>query len=139
MKIAVSAMGNKLEDMIDPRFGRCAYFIIVNIENKKIKNFEALKNQGVDAMGGAGIQAAQLIAGKDVGIVISGNIGPNAFGILSQTGIKVVTGVGGISVKDGVERYLKDELKETSTPTTVLGPGRGTGRGLGRRKWQAAG
>ena len=139
MKIAVSAMGNNLDAMIDPRFGRCAYFIIVNIENKEIKNFEALKNQGVNATGGAGIQAAQLVASKDVKVIISGNIGPNAFGILSQTRIKVVTGVGGISVKDSVERYLKGELKETSTPTTVLGPGRGTGRGLGRRKWQTAG
>ena len=135
MKIIVSSMGDKLDAMVDPRFGRCAYFIIANVEENKIKSFEAMQNQGVNAMGGAGIQAAQLVANKGAEVVISGNMGPNAFGVLSKTGIKIVTGVGGISVKESIERYLKGELKETSVPTTTgFGPGRG--RGQGRRRWQ---
>lgn len=137
MKIAVSSMGDKVDAMVDPRFGRCAYFMIVNIEDNKIKDSETIKNPGVTAMGGAGIQAAQIIANKGVEALISGNIGPNAFNVLSGTGIKIVTGVGGISVKEAVERYLKGELKETKTPTASgFGPGRGMGRGLGKRRWQ---
>ncbi len=142
MKIVVSSTGDSLGSMVDPRFGRCAYFIIADIEENKIKNFEALENQAVNAMGGAGIQAAQLVANKGVNIVISGNMGPNAFGVLSQTEIKIVTGVGGISVKEAIERYLNGELKETKEPTSVgigggagggLGRGMGLGRGRGRR------
>ena len=137
MKVAVSSMGDKLDAMVDPRFGRCAYFMVVNVENNEIKDFEAIKNPGVTAMGGAGIQAAQIIANKEVEALISGNIGPNAFNVLSGTGIKIVTGVGGISVKEAAERYLKGELKETSTPTTSsFGPGRGMRRGQGRPRWQ---
>ncbi|MBW2001843.1 MAG: NifB/NifX family molybdenum-iron cluster-binding protein, partial [Deltaproteobacteria bacterium] len=32
MKIAVSSTGTDLNSEIDPRFGRCAYFIIVNTD-----------------------------------------------------------------------------------------------------------
>jgi len=142
MKIAVSAMGNTLDSMVDPRFGRCAYFIIVDAEGDEIKNFEAIQNQGVNAMGGAGIQAAQLVANKGVEVVISGNMGPNSFGVLSQTKIKVITGIGGISVKDAVEKYIKGELKETSAPSTPgFGPrgGAGMGGGMGRGRGQGRG
>jgi predicted Fe-Mo cluster-binding NifX family protein len=141
MKIAVSAIGNTLESMVDPRFGRCAYFIIVDVEGNEIKNFEAVQNQGVTAMGGAGIQAAQLVANKGTEVVISGNMGPNAFGVLSQTGIKIVTGIGGITVKEVVERYLKGELKETKEPTSsgIGGRGMGLGRGTGGGRGQTGG
>jgi predicted Fe-Mo cluster-binding NifX family protein len=35
MKIAVSAAGNTLDSLVDPRFGRCAYFIIADVEEMK--------------------------------------------------------------------------------------------------------
>ncbi len=133
MKIAVSAMGDNLDAIVDARFGRCPYFLIVEIERDKIKGDEVIKNPGVTAMGGAGIQAAQIVASKKVKAVVTGNMGPNAFGVLSQAGIKVITGVVGISVKDAVQKYMKGELKDTTAPTASgFGLGRGTGRGMGR-------
>lgn len=116
MKIAVSATEGSLDANVDPRFGRCAYFIIVETEDKEIKSHEVVSNEAVQAMRGAGIQAAQTVANKGAEVVITGNIGPNAFNLLSQTGIKVITGVSG-SVKEAVEKYLKGELKETSGPS----------------------
>ena len=113
MKIAVSASGDSLDGNVDPRFGRCSYFIIVETEDNKIKSHEVVSNQAVQAMRGAGIQAAQTVANKGAKVVITGNIGPNAFNVLSQTGIKVVTGVSG-KVKEAVEKYLKGKLKETT-------------------------
>lgn len=129
MKIAVSASADNMDATVDPRFGRCAYFIIVETERNEIKDHEILKNTGVQAMRGAGITAAQIVANKGVEAVITGNVGPNAFGVLSQSGIKIFTGVVGISVKAAVEKYLKGELEETTVPT---GPGFGPGRGMGR-------
>jgi len=127
MKIAVSATEGSLDANVDPRFGRCAYFIIVEIEGNEIKNHEVVSNQATEATRGAGIQAAQTIANKGAEIVITGNIGPNAFNVLNQTGIKIVTGVSG-KVKEAVKKYLKGKLKETTQPTSEFGPDIGRGR-----------
>jgi len=131
MKIAVSASGDSLDANVDPRFGRCSYFIIVETEGNEIKGHEVVSNEAVQAMRGAGIQAAQTVANKGAKVVLTGNIGPNAYNVLSQTGIKIITGVTG-KVKEAVEKYLKGELKETTKPTFGFGPGMGRGFGRGR-------
>jgi predicted Fe-Mo cluster-binding NifX family protein len=133
MRICVSAVANSLDAQIDPRFGRCPYFVIVDSENMK---FEAIPNVASGAMGGAGIQAAQIIAGKGVKVLITGNVGPNAFQALSAAGVKIVTGAFG-TVKEIVEKYKKGELGETGAPTVEghFGMGMGRGRGRGRREW----
>jgi len=132
MKIAVSATHRSLEADVDPRFGRCLCFIIVETEGNEIKSHEVVSNEAVQAMRGAGIQAAQTVANKGAEVVITGNIGPNAFNVLSQAGIKIVTGVSG-KVNEAVKKYLKGELKEITKPTFGFGPD--MGRGLGRGRW----
>lgn len=132
MKIAVSAMAGNLDAQVDPRFGRCEYFVIAEIEGKKVKGHKSIKNTGVEASRGAGITAAQIVANEGVEAVITGNIGPNAFNVLSQTGIKIYTGVTDVTVKSAIEKYLKGELKETGAATgPIFGGGRGTGPGMG--------
>ena len=129
MKVAVSATGENLDAQIDPRFGRCQYFIIVDVDSMK---YEAVQNESAMASGGAGIQAAQSVAGMGVEAVITGNVGPNAFQTLSASGIKIITGASGI-VKDAIGRYKSGELKETPSPTVGghFGMGKGGGRGGG--------
>jgi len=127
MKIAVASTGQELDSNVDSRFGRCPYFVIVYVEKNEIKDHESIKNVAVNAIGGAGIQAAQTVANKGVNIIITGNIGPNAFNVLHNVGIKIITGVMGITVKDAVERYLKGEFKET-TSRPIFGFGRRRGK-----------
>ena len=129
MKICVSAVANSLDAQLDPRFGRCPYFVIVDDETMR---FEAVPNVASGVMGGAGIQAAQTIAGKGVKVLITGSIGPNAFQALSAAGIKIMTGASG-TVREVVEKYKRGELKETGAPTVGGHFGMGTGRGHGRR------
>lgn len=131
MKICVSAVSSSLEGQIDPRFGRCSYFVIVDSETMK---FEAVPNTASGLMSGAGIQAAQTIASKGVKVLITGNVGPNALQALSAAGIRIVTGAFG-NVRDVVEKYKSGELKETSSPTVRGHSGMGMGRGSGRRRW----
>ena len=131
MKICVTAVADGLDAQLDPRFGRCPYFMIVESETMK---FETVANTASGAMGGAGIQAAQTVARKGVKVLITGNVGPNAFRALSAAGIKIVTGAFG-TVRDVVERYKKGELKgETSAPTVRGHFGMGLGGGRGRRR-----
>ena len=131
MKICVTAISGSLDAQIDPRFGRCPYFVIVDAETMK---FEAVPNISAGAMSGAGIQAAQTVASKGVEVLITGNVGPNAFQALSAAGIKVVTGAFG-TVIEVIEKYKRGELKETGAPTVRghFGMGMGKGRGRGRR------
>jgi predicted Fe-Mo cluster-binding NifX family protein len=133
MKICVTAVSGNLDAQLDPRFGRCPYFVIVDTETME---FEAIPNTAAGAMGGAGIQAAQTIASKGVKVLITGNVGPNAFQALSAAGIKIVTGASG-TVKEVIEKYKKGELRETGSPTVRghFGMGMGRGRGRGQGQW----
>lgn len=131
MKICVTATANSLDAQIDPRFGRCLYLIIVDSENMQ---FEAIPNAAAGATGGAGIQAAQIIASKGVKLLITGNVGPNAFGALSAAGIEIAIGVFG-TVRDAVEKFKKGELKKTGVPTVGGHFGMGGRRG-GRGVWR---
>lgn len=138
MKIAISATGPGLDSDIDPRFGRCQYFIIADPETME---FEALENTSQTASGGAGIASAQMVAGKDVEAALTGNCGPNAYQTLEAAGIKVITGVTG-KVREAVEGYKSGRFKPISGPTvdahhgmgggSMGGGGRGMGMGLGR-------
>ncbi len=130
MKICVSATGNNLEAQLDPRFGRCAYLVIVDSETMQ---FEAIPNTAAGATGGAGIQAAQTITNKSVKAVVTGNVGPNAFGALSAAGIEIATLATG-TVKDAVEKYIRGELGKAGAPT--VGSHFGTGRKQGRGVWR---
>ena len=112
MKIAVTAEDNTLESEIDSRFGRCSYFLIIDIDTM---SFESISNENAMTSGGAGIQAAQTVAKTGAEVVVTGNIGPNAFQTLSAAGIKVFTGANG-TIKEAIEKYKKGELKETDAP-----------------------
>lgn len=129
MKVAVSATGKSLDAQVDPRFGRCQYFIIVNSDTM---DFEVVENSGAMASGGAGISTAQLVASKGVGVVLTGNCGPNAFQVLSAAGIRVITGISG-TIQDAIQSYKSGHLQPTSQPNVPGHFGMGEGRGIGGR------
>jgi predicted Fe-Mo cluster-binding NifX family protein len=113
MKICVTSEGNNLESNIDPRFGRCAYFIFIDTDTMV---FEAVENSNTQAMGGAGVQSGQLVADKGASAVLTGNVGPNAFRTLQAAGIKIVNGASG-TVREAVESFKKGGIKETDGPS----------------------
>jgi len=78
MKIAVTSTGSTLDSQLDPRFGRAAYFIIVDADTLQ---FDAIENDNTAAPGGAGVNAAKLVADQAAEAVITGNCGPNPRGL----------------------------------------------------------
>lgn len=148
MKIAVTAANPSLDATIDPRFGRCPYFLIVETEDLR---FEAVANPSLSLGGGAGIQAAQLMAEKGVRHVLTGNCGPKAYQTLSAAGIGIIVGCSG-AVRNAIAEFTAGRLAATGEPNvadhfgTAAGPastdsgwsasgpgmGRGGGRGMGR-------
>ncbi len=135
MKIAVSSSGGDLDSQVNPRFGRCAYFAIVETDDM---SFEAFDNENIALGGGAGIQSAQFVASKGAKAVITGNCGPNAVQTLSVSKVEVFVGHSG-TVREVIERYTRGDIKPTSTPNVAdhhgmeggAGMGRGMSRGLG--------
>ena len=94
-------------------------------------SLEVLSNPGQGASSGAGIQAGQTMAKQGVQAVLTGNVGPNAFQVLSKAGIRVFTGVSG-TVREAVERFKSGQLPETTAPTSPMHFGMGGGIGMGR-------
>jgi len=140
MKICFSVSLPKLDSPIDPRFGRAPYFLITDEKGEKV---EIIKNTGVEAMGGAGITAAQVVVSAGAQVVITGNLGPRAFDVLESSGVKMITGVSGLSAKEALEKYQKGKLEGTSQSNVPghfgiarrFGGGRGQGgfgQGIGR-------
>jgi len=145
MKIAVSSTGTDLNSEIDPRFGRCAYFIIVNTDDM---TFEASENESMSLGGGAGIQSGQFIASTGARVLITGNVGPNASKTLNAAGLDVIVGVSG-PVREAIERYKRGELSPTNQASVPdhfgmgggqsASPGGGMGQGMGRGMGQGMG
>jgi len=74
-----------------------------------LDTFEYYENKSRDAMGGAGIQAAQKALEYKIEAVISGNIGPNAFRVFQSSQIKIYTNVSG-SIRSAIAQLKNGEL-----------------------------
>jgi predicted Fe-Mo cluster-binding NifX family protein len=127
MKIAISSSGKSLDSALDPRFGRCAWFLIIDPADL---SYEVFDNQNAAQSSGAGIQAAQFLADKNVSAVITGHVGPNAVQTLSAAGIEIFAQQQG-TIREVVERYRNKDLNSTTQSTVGrhFGMGGGGGRG----------
>ena len=131
MKVAISTAGNSLDANVDPRFGRCNHFIIINTSDM---SYNVISNDAQYEGHGAGVSAAQKIIQQDIDAIISGNIGPNAFQVIRAANVKIYTFSG--TVKDAINKLLDNQLIAQTRPTNTghfgMGAGRGQGRGRGR-------
>lgn len=140
MRIVVTSLGDSIESMVNPRFGRCQYFIVVDVENKEIKHVESVKNGGAAQAHGAGIMAGQLVGNLKPDKIITGNLGPNASRVLQQLDVEIYQASG--KIKDAVHKLLEGKLPKLTQTVPGhfgmgmgrgMGQGRGQGRGMGRR------
>lgn len=113
MKICITARGDNLQAAVDPRFGRCRYFVFYDTETEQL---EAQENSGVLEAGGVGVLSAQNISAAGAEAVLTGNVGPNAFQTLQAAGIAVITDVSG-TVAEAIQDYKDGKLKATQNPT----------------------
>lgn len=117
MKAAVSSCGPDLGSQVDPRFGRCSHFVIVDTETGE---YQVVNNDlNLNASQGAGIQAAENVSRRSVGAVITGHCGPKAFRVLKAAGIKVYLAGEGTVVR--VIEELKQGLLEEAQDADVDG------------------
>ncbi|MDD2689925.1 MAG: NifB/NifX family molybdenum-iron cluster-binding protein [Candidatus Omnitrophica bacterium] len=113
MKICITSEGRTLDSKVDSRFGRCQNFIFFDTDTGK---FEAQENTNAQFQGGAGIQSGQLVVSRGVKAVLTGNVGPNAYQVLSAAGVSVFTGVSG-TVQEAIEGYRNSKHKAADSPS----------------------
>lgn len=143
MKIAISTQGREKNSPVDPRFGRAAWFVIIDSETGDI--VDVLDNRAAqDAAHGAGINAATVVAESGAQAVLTGRVGPKAFAVLDAAGINVISDVSG-TVEDALERFRSGSVKHDSGPTSdghttmAPGPAAGAAPAAGRGRCGGAG
>gem|GEM_PF-658004 len=127
MRVCITSSGPSLDSEMDPRFGRCQYFLFVDPQSLEM---EALENPNIGASGGAGIQSAQFVANKGVEAIITGQVGPNAFATLQAAGMKILVGASG-KVREVLEKYKKGQLTSFAQGPTARAHGNGQSNGAG--------
>lgn len=115
MVIAVSASGPSLDDLVDPRFGRCACFQVVDPDTLSV---ELLENPGRQMSGGAGMDAAKRVADLGVTHVLTGFCGANAQKMLAAAGVVVVDGCSG-TVREAIMSFRV--TREVGAPAADAG------------------
>ena len=113
MKIAVTALGEKLDSEVDPRFGRAKYFLVIDTDTDQVEVHDNTPN--LNAMQGAGIQAGRKVAELGVKGILTGHVGPKAFATLQAAGITIYSGATG-TVAQAIEKFKKGELNTSGAP-----------------------
>ena len=122
MKVVVSSSGADKTSMLDPRFGRCPYFVFMDTETDTV---DAVVNEAVSSGHGAGVQAAQSVIEAGAEAVISRRVGPNAFQVMAAAGLTIYES-GAASIEEAVAALKAGELTVVGGPT---GPSHGGSRG----------
>jgi len=131
--VGIPTFGNKgLNEVMNNRFGRCNSFTFVTIENNEIVEVKSVANDAQGVMGGAGIQATQIIGNNGATEVIVGNLGPNAANSLNAINIKIYQAQGGsLTVKELIDLLLSGKLPVLTSSNVGAHAGMGGGRGGG--------
>lgn len=109
MKIAITSQGKDLQSELDLRFGRAAQFLVYDMETKEIEIKD--NKQNLNAVQGAGIQAAQNAVKTGAEVLITGHCGPKAFKVLNAAGVKIFNSEKGI-IEEVIKKYENGELEE---------------------------
>ncbi|MBN1230555.1 MAG: NifB/NifX family molybdenum-iron cluster-binding protein [Anaerolineales bacterium] len=112
MKIAISVQDEELRTP-DPRFGRCQFFVVVDMNNGDV---ETIPNKSIHDDSGAGVGAAAFLSALGVEKAISGRFGPKAATALQAAGIEMLVFNTGsdLSFDEVLEKFHAGELKAFS-------------------------
>jgi len=110
MKIALATDDNKgLEAVLSHHFGRCPYYVVVDVDDKQIGEVKALQSPFYGSHGEPG-EVPTFIKGIGARVIIAGGMGPKAIGFFEQFGIQAVTGVSGM-VREVIHAYMSGQIE----------------------------
>ena len=106
MIIGIPVDNNTMEANISSHFGRTEFFLIWDSETEKPL---FIVNDAMNAQGGAGIKAAQVLVDNNIDATISPRLGQNAYEVINGANIKIYASEG-MSVKDNLDKLNKGKL-----------------------------
>ena len=109
MRVAISTDdSNGLDSVVSPHFGRCPYYVLVDLDGREVSQVSAVENPyyGHHQPG----QVPGFIDSQGVDVMLAGGMGRRAISIFQQYGIQAVTGAAG-SVRHALEQYLGGTLQ----------------------------
>ena len=90
MKLAFATEENKgIESMLAYHFGRCPYYVFVDVEGTTVKNTESKKNPFFNSHEPGVVP--KFIADEKAGIIVAGGMGPRAIEWFENLGVKAIT------------------------------------------------
>ncbi len=108
MRIAISADNRDgLEAPVSPHFGRCPYYVLVDVEEGRITGVQTVDNPYLSHHEPGAVPG--FIRQQGVQVMLTGGMGRRAVEFFTGFGIQPVTGASGI-VQEALSRYLKGEL-----------------------------
>ena len=108
MKIAIALEENSYSSQTDRRFGRAAYFILINTETN---DYEIIENEAKDEATGAGLKAVRTLVNLGVNEIIAGEIGPKAAVLINEFEIPVYK-MGDFKTVDEILKNYRDNKLE---------------------------
>lgn len=123
MRIAISADDERgLESVVSPHFGRCPYFVLVDLEGSQVKAVTAVPNPhyGNHQPG----QVPAFIHRQGAEVMLTGGMGGRAVAFFWQYGIEPVTGAYG-TVRNALEQYLSGRLQGAAPCAESVAHGHG--------------
>ena len=109
MRVAVSADdSNGLSSVVSPHFGRCPYYVLVDLDDREVQRVSAVENPYY-ARHEPG-QVPSFIQGQGANVMLAGGMGRRAIDLFQRYGIEAVTGASG-RVQHALERYLGGALQ----------------------------
>jgi predicted Fe-Mo cluster-binding NifX family protein len=107
-RIALACEDNQgLSGQISQHFGRCPYYLIVDIEGDEIKKAENIANPYYNNHIPG--KVPQFINEQGANVMIAGGMGPRAIDMFTNLGIEVLTGAMG-SARNILQAYLRGEI-----------------------------
>ena len=110
MKIAFTSKGKDLDSIIDARFGRCEFILVLNDETNEIEIIE--NSDSSQEAHGAGPKTAQKLFNSNIDVLITGNgPGGNAAKVLERTKIEIFIGAGDLKISDALAKFKEGSLE----------------------------
>jgi len=109
MKIAIALEENSYNSLADRRFGRAAYFILINPETD---NYEIIENEAKNEATGAGLKAVKTLINLGVNEIIAGEIGPKAAVLINEFEIPVYKMGELTKVSEILKNYKENKLEK---------------------------